>query len=293
MNREEIGQLINLIKYNESMRYESGVTLKAEYDRLKEIIESQATTINSCGERGVEMQIERDRLVSLVRELRQDLTSNIKLEVAQYWLDKICKPLLEVGADSSYIRLLADGLRRDLRAYSPRVFDAIADYFDSQKGEKPPQPYPPVIVCLCGSTRFSKAFQDAQLRETLVGKIVLTIGCNMRSDFVLSYITEIFGQMKQEELDEIKRKLDELHLRKIDIADEVLILDVDGNIGKSTTSELNYARTQGKRIRFLSREQKGEKPEELHIKKQGGICLLEDEYVPTLQCPICNPKRTG
>ena len=43
----------------------------------------------------------------------------------------------------------------------------------------------PIIVCLCGSTRFSKAFQETNLRETLDGKIVLTIGCDFKSDDML------------------------------------------------------------------------------------------------------------
>lgn len=103
----------------------------------------------------------------------------------------------------------------------------------------------PTIVCLCGSTRFSKAFQEANLRETLDGKIVLSIGCDMRSD------DEIFGDMTEAELDEVKRKLDTLHLRKIDLADEVLILNVGGYIGSSTRNELQYAINTRKRVRFL------------------------------------------
>ena len=103
----------------------------------------------------------------------------------------------------------------------------------------------PKIVCLCGSTRFSKAFQQAQLEETLAGKIVLTIGCNMRTD------TDTFGDLLQPELDRIKLELDELHLRKIDLADEVFILNVDGYIGESTTRELEYAKANNKKIRFL------------------------------------------
>lgn len=103
----------------------------------------------------------------------------------------------------------------------------------------------PIIVCLCGSTRFSEAFQQANVRETLAGRIVLTIGCDMRSD------EELFAQRSAEELAEIKAQLDELHLRKIDLADEVLILNVGGYIGKSTQRELHYALTNGKRIRFL------------------------------------------
>lgn len=103
----------------------------------------------------------------------------------------------------------------------------------------------PTIVCLCGSTRFSEAFQEANLRETLDSKIVLSIGCDMRSD------DEIFGGMSEAELVEIKRKLDTLHLHKIDLADEVLILNVGGYIGSSTRNELEYAIKSGKRVRFL------------------------------------------
>ena len=103
----------------------------------------------------------------------------------------------------------------------------------------------PTIVCLCGSTRFGDAFQEANLRETLDGKIVLSIGCNMRSD------EDIFGHLPADELATIKTRLDELHLCKIDMADEVLILNVGGYIGESTAKELEYARLHGKVIRFL------------------------------------------
>ena len=103
----------------------------------------------------------------------------------------------------------------------------------------------PRIVCLCGSTRFGGAFQAANLKETLAGKIVLSIGCNMKSD------SEIFGHLPQAELDEIKARLDELHKRKIDLADEVLILNVNGYIGTSTRSELDYAISHGKTVRWL------------------------------------------
>lgn len=98
----------------------------------------------------------------------------------------------------------------------------------------------PTVVCLCGSTRFCKEFQQANLSETLKGNIVLTIGCDMKSD------NDLFS-----ELNELKTKLDELHFRKIDLADEVLILNVDGYIGESTSRELAYAKGLGKNVRFL------------------------------------------
>jgi hypothetical protein len=106
----------------------------------------------------------------------------------------------------------------------------------------------PTIVCLCGSTRFSAAFHDANLRETLDGKIVLTIGCDMRSD------GDLFADLTKGERQRVKELLDELHLRKIDLAAEVLILNVGGYIGESTRRELDYAIAQGKRVRFLEPE---------------------------------------
>lgn len=101
----------------------------------------------------------------------------------------------------------------------------------------------PTIVCLCGSTRFSDAFHEANLRETLAGNIVLSIGCDFKSDRDL----ELAGELTPED----KVRLDELHLRKIDLADEVLILNVKGYIGASTRRELEYAHNHGKIIRYL------------------------------------------
>jgi len=106
----------------------------------------------------------------------------------------------------------------------------------------------PKIVCLCGSTRFSQAFRDANLQETLAGRIVLSIGCDMRAD------TDVFAEMTEQERTAIKARLDELHLRKIDLSDEVLILNCGGYIGESTRRELEYARSLGKCIRFLESE---------------------------------------
>lgn len=103
----------------------------------------------------------------------------------------------------------------------------------------------PTIVCLCGSTKFKDAFTKAQLEETLAGKIVLTIGCNMKSD------QDIFSHLSFQEFARIKWLLDQLHFRKIEMSDEILILNVNNYIGLSTCDELNYARALGKKIRWL------------------------------------------
>lgn len=103
----------------------------------------------------------------------------------------------------------------------------------------------PTIVCLCGSTRFWREFQKAGLQETLAGRIVLSIGAASGTD------DDHFGNLPREEYDRVKIMLDELHLRKIDLADEVLILNKDGYVGESTHRELMYALKTGKRVRWL------------------------------------------
>lgn len=102
----------------------------------------------------------------------------------------------------------------------------------------------PRIVCLCGSTRFYKAFQEANYRETMDGKIVLSVG------FYPHAQTEMHGEQIGI-TPEQKHALDELHKRKIDLADEILVLNVGGYIGESTRSEVYYAVAHNKLVRWL------------------------------------------
>ena len=101
----------------------------------------------------------------------------------------------------------------------------------------------PRIVCLCGSTRFYRAFREANLRETLAGKIVLSIGVDFKSDADMLLAGELTLADKE--------RLDELHLRKIDLCDEILVLNVDGYVGESTSREICYAERHGKHVRWL------------------------------------------
>lgn len=105
----------------------------------------------------------------------------------------------------------------------------------------------PRVVCLCGSTRFWRAFQQNAQEQTLLGRIVLSIGSMTGTD------DEHFAQMDDEERVRVKHDLDTLHKYKIDLADEVLILNVDDYVGESTASELAYARARGKRVVWLLR----------------------------------------
>ena len=97
----------------------------------------------------------------------------------------------------------------------------------------------PKVVCLCRSPRYNYHLKKKNFELTLEGVIVLSIGCDTHSDVYLK-IT-----------DEQKIGLDELHFRKIDMADEIFVINVDGYIGVSTGNEIEYARKIGKPIVFL------------------------------------------
>lgn len=97
----------------------------------------------------------------------------------------------------------------------------------------------PRIVTLCGSTRHKGAFDEANRRLTLAGMLVISVG--------------VFGHADGIELTvEEKTALDELHKRKIDLADEVFIVNPDGRIGDSTRSEIAYATSLGKPVTYLT-----------------------------------------
>ena len=102
----------------------------------------------------------------------------------------------------------------------------------------------PEIVCLCGSTRFMAAFFAAGWELTLAGQIVLSVGiCKHGGD--VGHGAEAIGQ-------DVADRLDELHKRKIDLADWVLVLNVGGYAGKSTRAEIEYARDHAKPVTFLN-----------------------------------------
>lgn len=105
----------------------------------------------------------------------------------------------------------------------------------------------PRIICLCGSTRFIETFAIKTWELEREGYIVL--GCTLLPMWYCE-VPSHFGEQTG-----TKEQCDELHKRKIDLADEVLILDVDGYIGESTRSEIEYATATGKPVRYLSTEQ--------------------------------------
>ena len=94
------------------------------------------------------------------------------------------------------------------------------------------------IMTLCGSIKFKDEFMRIQEKLTLDRNIVLT--------------PNFFNNIKKEEIDlETKKMLDEMHKQKIDISDEIYVINVGGYIGESTKSEIEYAKRKGKKISYL------------------------------------------
>lgn len=97
------------------------------------------------------------------------------------------------------------------------------------------------VITLCGSTKFKEFFLNVNKWLTLQGNVVISVG--------------LFGQVDNEPiLPEDKILLDEIHKAKIDLADEIFVINVGGYIGSSTRSEIEYADSKGKKIRFLTDE---------------------------------------
>ncbi|MFE3166937.1 hypothetical protein [Streptomyces sp. NPDC059224] len=102
----------------------------------------------------------------------------------------------------------------------------------------------PRIVVICGSTRFMTEMNEADLRETTAGRIVVSPGCDMKSPHGL--------WSDPVEAEALKVRLDDLHRAKIRLADEVLV--VGDYVGDSTRAEIGYARSLGKPVRFTHPE---------------------------------------
>ena len=90
------------------------------------------------------------------------------------------------------------------------------------------------VITLCGSTRFKDDFERINRELTLLGNIVISVGC--------------FGHSGDTFTEEQKVMLDDIHKRKIDMSDAIYVINKDGYIGASTRSEIKYAIAHGKQV---------------------------------------------
>ena len=102
------------------------------------------------------------------------------------------------------------------------------------------------VITLCGSTRFKDEFMKVQKELTLKGNIVISVGL-----FGHSGDKEVWENMDEGTLTRTKEMLDDMHKRKIDMADEIFVINVGRYIGESTKSEIDYAIQHGKKVNYL------------------------------------------
>ncbi|MBD5136801.1 MAG: hypothetical protein HDT39_12690 [Lachnospiraceae bacterium] len=112
-------------------------------------------------------------------------------------------------------------------------------YADNEKRKYP-------VVTLCGSTKFKNEFIEAQKKLTLDGYIVISVGL-----FGHSGDEEVWENMDEGTLSKTKEMLDDMHKRKIDMADEIFVINVGDYIGDSTKSEIAYAKAHGMPVHYL------------------------------------------
>ena len=95
------------------------------------------------------------------------------------------------------------------------------------------------VITLCGSTRFKDDFFREQKRLSLEGNIVISVG--------------LFGHAGDNEVftEGVKEMLDDMHKRKIDLADEIFVINKNGYIGESTKSEIEYAIKTNKTVNYM------------------------------------------
>ena len=104
------------------------------------------------------------------------------------------------------------------------------------------------VITLCGSTRFPQAFDLANMHLSMQGHVVIGLGCFGHADLPpgAKFLTSD-GDEKTPE----KQALDSLHFRKIDLSDEIFVINVGGYVGSSTKREIAYAEAHGKTVRFM------------------------------------------
>ncbi len=102
------------------------------------------------------------------------------------------------------------------------------------------------VVTLCGSTKFKEDFFREQKRLTLKGCIVISVGL-----FGHSGDQEVWENMDEGTLTKTKEMLDDMHKRKIDMADEIFVINKNGYIGTRTKSEIDYAIKTNKTVHYM------------------------------------------
>ena len=170
----------------------------------------------------------------------------LRIQQMEEIYDRVLKDIAALREYEESSRWLQD-YEADERGELPRELkrgvlsqDGLDEVFEEAKSlPSPPRKYP--VITLCGSTRFKEQFLEAQKRLTLAGNIVISVG--------------LFGHSGDDEVwtEGTKEMLDDMHKRKIDMADGIYVINVGGYIGASTRGEIDYALAHGKKVEYLEK----------------------------------------
>lgn len=123
------------------------------------------------------------------------------------------------------------------------------------------------VITLCGSTKYKDEFLMVNKWLTLQGNVVISVA--------------MFGHVDKEPLSvDEKIVLDEIHKKKIDLAAEIFVVDVDGYIGSSTKKEIEYAMANGKTVSYLSSEKEDFEKWKTEFY---GRTIIEDWNIPNIK----------
>ena len=191
------------------------------------------------------MQTDQSKTETLAAVASSDLLYRIRARSVMgwpVWVTKVSEPI-DTGEGSAPIVSMVNRLQKGKRFRREEAEALLPQVHTSHpEAEIVAAPDMPRIVCLCGSTRFVENFNDWRKKLTHAGIIVLSIEI---------VTTQARHEDPQHTNGELKAMLDELHKRKIDLANEIMVLNVGGYIGDSTRAEIEYAEANGKPVRYL------------------------------------------
>ena len=107
----------------------------------------------------------------------------------------------------------------------------------------------PKIVCFCGSSRFVPEIAVLMWEFEKAGQIAM--GLHLLPDNAAKRPDGSIIEHHLAEEQGVAAQMDELHLRKIDLADSIFVVNIDGYIGESTSREIAYAKRTGKPVVYL------------------------------------------
>ncbi|KKL27558.1 hypothetical protein LCGC14_2383980 [marine sediment metagenome] len=102
-----------------------------------------------------------------------------------------------------------------------------------------------MIICLCGSTRFTSEMLVIQWELTKQGHIVLS-WCALPENYPRGKDRNHIGDQEN-----VKTIVDAVHFKKIELADEIQVINVNNYIGESTTNEIKHANKLNKPVKYL------------------------------------------